>query len=256
MRFEGKVAFITGGAVGFGRAFARALAAEGAAIVIADIDAPAGELLVKELESSGQRALAVRCDVADEQQVEAAVAASVARFGGIDVLINNAGKHLMKYNQPVGVLERSELRALFEVNVIGVVNCSVACRPSMAARGGGAILMIASIWGREAGGAPGYNTSKAAEISLAKAMARDLAEDGIRVNSLAPGSILFPGGGWERRQQADPDGFAAFVKRDFPFGRMGRPEEVANLALFLCSDEAAFITGVAYPLDGGAVNLR
>ena len=125
-RFENKVAFITGAAVGFGHAFAEALAAEGAAIVIADIDGDAGEGAAKELAASGYQALAVTCDVADEGQVQAAVEAGVEHFGGIDVLINNAGKHLMKYNQPFGTLGMDEVHALFDVNVMGVIAGTLA----------------------------------------------------------------------------------------------------------------------------------
>jgi 3-oxoacyl-[acyl-carrier protein] reductase len=127
---------------------------------------------------------------------------------------------------------------------------SRALVPSMRARGGGAIAMIASIWGREAGGGPSYNVAKAAEISLAKAMARELALDNIRVNSIAPGSVLFPGGGWERRQQQDPEGIAAFVARELPFGRFGRPEEIAEVVAFVVSPRASWISGACIPVDG------
>jgi 3-oxoacyl-[acyl-carrier protein] reductase len=123
--------------------------------------------------------------------------------------------------------------------------------PSMRARGGGVILMIASIYGREAGGRMTYNAVKAAEISLAKSMANQLARDNIRVNSVAPGSISFPGGSWWKRQQADPEGIADFVRREIPFGRFGRPEEVGNVVAFLASPVASWISGASIVVDGG-----
>jgi 3-oxoacyl-[acyl-carrier protein] reductase len=111
--------------------------------------------------------------------------------------------------------------------------------------------MISSIWGREAGGAPGYNVAKAGVIALAKALARDYAKHAIRVNAIAPGSILFPGGGWDRRQIADPAGIADFVQRELPFGRFGAPEEVAEVVAFIASARARWITGTCIPVDGG-----
>ena len=245
MRFDGKVAFITGGAIGFGRAFARALAAEGAAIAIADIDAPAGELLAKELEAAGHRALAVACDVANEHQVEAAVAASVARLGGIDVLINNAGKHLTKYNQPFGVLPRDELRALFEVNVIGVVNCSLACRPSMAARGGGAILNIASMAGHTS--TTPYSVSKLAVRGLTVAFATEFAPDRIRVNAISPGLMATENAMADLPRALVDD----FVGTKQLIHRLGEMRDIVNAMLYLCSDEASFVTGETLRVTGG-----
>ena len=120
----------------------------------------------------------------------------------------------------------------------------------MRARGGGVILMIASIYGREAGGRMTYNAVKAAEISLAKSMAAQLARDNIRVNSVAPGSISFPGGSWWKRQQADPEGIAEFVRRELPFGRFGRADEVGNVVAFLASPVASWISGASIVVDG------
>ena len=120
----------------------------------------------------------------------------------------------------------------------------------MRKRGGGAIVMIASIWGRESGGRMTYNAVKAAEISLAKSLSQQLATDNIRVNSVAPGSILFPGGSWDKRQKDDPAGIADFVKRELPFGRFGRPEEVGAVVAFLVSPRASWISGASVPVDG------
>ena len=120
----------------------------------------------------------------------------------------------------------------------------------MKARGGGAIVMIASIYGRESGGRMTYNAVKAAEISLAKSMAQQLARDNIRVNSVAPGSISFPGGSWWKRQQADPEGIAEFIRRELPFGRFGRPEEVGDAVAFLASPRASWISGASVTVDG------
>jgi 3-oxoacyl-[acyl-carrier protein] reductase len=122
--------------------------------------------------------------------------------------------------------------------------------PHLIARGGGSITLISSIWGREAGGAPGYNVAKAGVVALAKALARDYAKHDIRVNSVAPGSILFPGGGWDRRQKADPTAIADMVKRELPFGRFGTPEEVADVVTFLASPRAQWIAGACIVVDG------
>jgi 3-oxoacyl-[acyl-carrier protein] reductase len=140
---------------------------------------------------------------------------------------------------------------VLERNLVPALNVSRAAVPLLRARGGGVILMIASIWGREAGGSPSYNVAKAAEMSLAKAMARDLAADGIRVLSVAPGSTLFPGGSWERRVQEDPEGMAAFVARELPWGRFGTVEEVADVVTFLVSERASWVVGTCVAVDGG-----
>jgi len=245
MRFENKVAFITGGAIGFGRAFAKALCAEGASVVLADIDQPAAEQTARVLRDSGHRAIAVACDVADENSVDAAVAAGIAQFGGIDILINNAGKHLTKYNQPFSVLPRAEIRALFDVNVIGVVNCTVACRESMRARGGGAVLNISSIAGYMT--TSPYGVSKLAVRGLTIAFATELANDKIRVNAIAPGLM-----GTENALADLPQELVDnFTQNMQLVKRLGSMQDIVSSTLYLCSDEASFITGETLKVAGG-----
>jgi 3-oxoacyl-[acyl-carrier protein] reductase len=144
----------------------------------------------------------------------------------------------------------ADFGAALDRNLWPAFRCSQALLPVMKQKGGGVIVNVASIWGKEAGGAPAYNVAKAAEIAMTKAMARDLARHGVRVCGVAPGSTLFPGGGWERRQQADPEGIAAWVKRDFPFGRFGTPEEIANVVAFLASPKASWVAGTCVSVDG------
>lgn len=245
MRFDDKVAFITGGAIGFGRAFAQALTAEGAAAVIADIDAAAGERTASELRDAGFRALAVTCDVADEYAVEAAVDRSIDEFGGVDILINNAGLHLLHYNQPFSVLPRDDLRALFDVNVIGVVNCTVACRESMRSRGGGAVLNISSIAGHLSSSP--YGVSKLAVRGLTIAFASELSPDRIRVNAIAPGLMATENALDGLPQELIDD----FVNNRQLVHRLGAMDDIVSTALYLLSDEASFITGETLKVSGG-----
>ena len=244
-RFDGKVAFITGGAIGFGRAFARALAARGCAIAIADIDEPAGEATAKQLESEGHRAIAVTCDVADDAGVERAVGVAVEQLGGVDILINNAGKHLTKYNQPFRVLPRFEIRALFDVNVIGVVSCSLACQESMRSRGGGSIINISSIAGYSSSSP--YGVSKLAVRGLTIALAQEMAADGIRVNAIAPGLMGTENALADLPQDLVDD----FIGNRQLVHRLGAMDDIVNAMLFLCSSSGSFVTGETLRVSGG-----
>jgi len=136
-------------------------------------------------------------------------------------------------------------------NLYPAVRLSLAALPAMRRRGWGRIVVVSSLFGREAGGAPAYNAAKAAEISFVTSLAREVGGDGVTVNSVAPGSILFEGGSWHRRQQADPEGIAELVRRELPLGRFGTPEEVANVVAFLCSKPASLVNGACWAVDGG-----
>ncbi|MBI4510147.1 MAG: SDR family oxidoreductase [Deltaproteobacteria bacterium] len=249
LELAGKVGIVTGSSRGIGRAIALALAEEGVRVTTCargkqDLVSTRGDL---------QRAgpgphLAVQADVTTEEGTSEVVSRTVSELGGVDLLVNNVGGSGARHFDDA---DEADFRATLDRNFWPALRMSRRVLPEMRARGGGAIVMITSVWGRESGGAPGYNVAKAAEISLAKAMARDVAKDNIRVNSVAPGSIWFPGGGWARRQAADPQGIADFLRRDFPFGRFGRPEEVASAVVFLCSAKASWITGACLPVDGG-----
>jgi 3-oxoacyl-[acyl-carrier protein] reductase len=243
----GKVAIVIGSSRGIGLGIARSLATEGADVVLCARGAQRLDEAVAAIEGPG-RAVGVVADVTAPDGPEAVVQAAIDAFGGVDIVVNSVGGSGARSFDD---MDAADLQSVLERNVFPALNVSRAAVPSLRARGGGVILMIASIWGREAGGSPSYNVAKAAEISLAKAMARDLAADGIRVLSVAPGSTLFPGGSWERRVNEDPEGMAAFVELELPWGRFGTVEEVADVVTFLVSERASWVVGTCVAVDGG-----
>jgi NAD(P)-dependent dehydrogenase (short-subunit alcohol dehydrogenase family) len=245
LKFGGRTAVITGGAIGFGRAFARALVAEGANVAIADIDVEGAERTAAELVSSGGHAMAVDCDVADPDRVDAAIARTADQFGGIDIVINNAGLHLTTYNQPFGVLSRNDIRRLFDVNVMGVINVTLACRDSMRDRGGGVVLNISSMAGYMS--ATPYAVSKLTVRGLTVAFATELAPDRIRVNAIAPGLMNTENALADLPKPLIDE----FVHRLQLVHRLGTMDDVVSAMLFLCSDEASFITGETVKVSGG-----
>jgi 3-oxoacyl-[acyl-carrier protein] reductase len=250
LRLTDKVALVTGSSRGLGLAAARALAAEGCRVCLCARTEDALQQAADDLELVAARrdaVLAVAADLTSDHGLRIVFDRLIERFGGIDILVNSLG-----LARGAGLLETTdaEWQEALDSTLYPAVRASRLAVPSMRERGGGAIVMIASIWGRESGGRMTYNAVKAAEISLAKSMAQQLARDNIRVNSVAPGSISFPGGSWWKRQQTDPEGMAEFVRRELPFGRFGRAEEVGDVVAFLASPRAGWISGASVTVDG------
>jgi 3-oxoacyl-[acyl-carrier protein] reductase len=239
-RYAGKIAVVTGGAVGLGASIARAMASEGATVALLDVDGPSLDVAATSFGDAGHTALGLLCDVSDEVAVDAAIERIAAEFGGIDILVNNAAKHLSKYNQPFSRLARSDVRALFDVNVIGPVNCSVACRAPMAKRpNGGVILNIASVAGHSV--STPYGVSKLAVRGLTTAFAKEFASDRIRVNAVSPSALA----------DLSPELLKDYADNRQLIHRQGRVADVVSAALFLCSDEASFITGETLKVSAG-----
>jgi 3-oxoacyl-[acyl-carrier protein] reductase len=247
---QDKVAVVTGSSRGLGLASALALAAEGCRVCLcargtAALEEAAAQ--VRTAAGSADAVASVAADLATEDGTRRVMDRTLEAFGGLDILVNNVG-----LGRGAGLLDTTdaEWQEAFDQTLYPAIRASRLAVPAMRRRGGGVILMIASIYGREAGGRMTYNAVKAAEISLAKSLALQLAKDNIRVNSVAPGSISFPGGSWWKRQQADPEGIAEFVRRELPFGRFGRADEVGSVVAFLASPRANWISGASIVVDG------
>jgi len=244
---DGKIALVTGSSRGIGREIATRLSEEGAHVVLCARGADELDAAVRAMSGPG-RAVGIAADVTSPDGARAVVAAAVEQLGGLDIVVNNVGGSGAKAFDD---MDEADLQTVLGKNLFPALNVSRAALPALRERGGGVIALVASIWGREGGGGPSYNVAKAAEISLAKAMARDLAPEGIRVFSIAPGSTLFPGGSWERRLRDDPDGMAGFIERELPFGRLGTVDEVADVVAFLVSARASWVAGTCVTVDGG-----
>ncbi|WP_338245391.1 SDR family NAD(P)-dependent oxidoreductase [Aurantiacibacter hainanensis] len=241
----GKVAIVTGASRGIGLSIAKGLAAEGAKLSIAARGREALEKAAAEIEASGGEVIACSCDVSDDSSVRDLVDATIQRFGQVDILVSNAS------GLAVGG-ERKDWEESLSVDLMGAVRLVDAVLPAMRERGDGSILFISSVSGIEASPMNdfGYTSAKAALNAYAKKLAINEGPNGVRINALLPGSIEFPGGGWDVIRTEKPDVYE-MVRSSIPFGRLGKPEEVADVAVWLVSPRAGWVTGAALAVDGG-----
>lgn len=236
-----RVAVITGGARGFGKAFGQALADQGMKVIQVDLDLAAAQLAAAEI---GPNAEAAAGDVSDEQAMHDLMQDIASRHGGIDILINNAGIHSAEANKPIGELGTARTRRMFEVNIWGVIYCTLAARPFMAGRGGAAIVNISSM--AAYGSQMAYGVSKLAVRGLTVSFAHELGGDGIRVNALAPGLILTD----TIRNELSPD-VMVYVKGMQIVKRDGAEQDIVSAMLWLVSPGASFVTGETIRVSGG-----
>ncbi len=249
---EGKSAVITGGGSGIGKAIALLFARQGADVHIVELNASSGESVIEELSADGLGAQVYACDVSDQQQV----LDTFRSIGRIDILVNNAG---IAHVGRADTTSEADFTRVFNVNVKGAYNCLHAVIPEMKRLGGGTILNVASIAAlvgiteRFA-----YSMSKGAIFAMTLSVARDFLEDNIRCNSISPARVHTPfvDGFIAKNYPGHETEVFEKLSKSQPIGRMGKPSEIAALALYLCSDEAAFITGCDYPIDGGFIKLN
>ncbi|MFA9559252.1 SDR family NAD(P)-dependent oxidoreductase [Evansella sp. AB-rgal1] len=241
---ENKRVLVTGGSKGIGKGIAEAFLAEGAKVAVV----ARGKEALDKVKGEFPEVETISADLLEKSSREAAFQQFVSTFGGIDILINNVGG-----SNGSTTMETS--LDLFEeamnLNYFSAVHFSQLAVPYMKDAKEGAIVNISSVFGRESGGKPTYNSAKAAMISFTKSLADELITDGIRVNGVAPGSILHPTGNWQRRIEENPEKMAQFVKDEIPAGRFGTVEEIADVVVFLSSKRASWVVGATLNVDGG-----
>ncbi len=250
LQLRDAVAIVTGSSRGLGRAIATTLFAEGCRVVLVARDEEALAATAAEIAGDAwDRVLPVALDLTEPEAARTLVAATIERFGSIRVLVNNVGGNRRK---PFEDTTDEDWRELLELNLLAGLRLTREALPHLEAAGNGAVVFVSSLYGREKGG-PGlslYNASKSAVISAADILALEMAPRGVRVNCVAPGSILFPGGSWERRFRDDEEGKVRFIQQNLPLGHFGTPEEIADAVAWLASPRASLVTGACLAVDG------
>ena len=249
LNLQGKVAVVTGGSRGIGRRIAQRFAEEGCHLGICARGKEEVERAASELRGLGVEAFSYAGDITEAEVAENFVNGAADALGGIDILVANVGGSSGGRKRMADATDEDWLRT-FQLNLFHAVRCTRLALPHFSKRGGGAVTIISSISGRIAGGYPQYGAAKAAEIHLAGELAIQLAPENVRVNAVCPGSIIWEGGGWDRARSSRPQEFEEFLSREFPGGRLGSPEEVADVVVFLSSERAGWINGALIPVDG------
>lgn len=249
LQLNGRKALVTGATRGLGLAIARRLGEEGCSLALCARDGEEASRTAARLVGPGATSVGAGVDVTDGPALERFVGAAANALGGLDLLVVNAGGATGGPDLAGTTAEDWDLT--FGLNVGHAATAIRAATPYLEASDAGSVVVIASVSGSRPQPKSQYAAAKAAQIALAASLGRELGSRGIRVNSLSPGSILFPGGGWATRKAADPEDFAAFEAREFPFGRLGTPDEIADVAAFLLSPRASWVNGTDVVVDGG-----
>ncbi|MDO5968921.1 glucose 1-dehydrogenase [Flavivirga aquimarina] len=252
---KNKVALVTGGGSGIGKAISLTFASQGAKVHILDFNIEAAEETVKEIENLGEQAAAHKCDVSNQSNVNEIIE-NITKNDTIDILINNAG---IAHVGNIEAVEVEDLDRLYNVNIKGVYNCIKASLPALKANGGGVILNLASIASSVGINSRfAYSMTKGAVLTMTYSIAKDYVLEGIRCNCISPARVHTPfvDGFIKKNYPGKEDEMFDKLSKTQPIGRMGKPQEIADLALFLCSDEAKFITGSDYAIDGGFIKLN
>jgi 3-oxoacyl-[acyl-carrier protein] reductase len=249
---SGKYALVTGGSHGIGRAIALALADEGCNVAICARNEQRIDEVVKEI-THNANGIGIKADTTNPQDIERVVDIINSTWGRLHILINNVGGGGSWGSDDVEQTSENVWQEVYDKNVTAAIRFTMRCLPLMRKEKWGRVVTVSSTCGREAGGRPWYSMAKSAQISFMKSLSikHNLVRDGITFNSVAPGQIMIPDTGLDRKQKDDPAGFNKFVLDNFPLGRMGSPEEVANVVTFICSDKAQLLNGASIVIDGG-----